>query len=170
MAESPYQTRDILLLSLALTVGMAAVVGGALGFEHIGGYIPCMLCLMQRTPYYVGIPLGILAVLSILFRMPAWTTRALLLAVAALMLYGGGLGVYHAGVEWHFWPGPTSCATAAQGVTTDAGNLLGDINAKKPPSCDAAALRILGLSFAGWNAIASLVLAAIAIRAARARA
>ncbi|TIU66180.1 MAG: disulfide bond formation protein B, partial [Mesorhizobium sp.] len=38
-----------------------------------------------------------------------------------------------------------------------------------PPSCDKAALRILGLSLAGWNAIASLVLAAVAFRSALAR-
>ena len=47
-----------LLASLLATLGMAATVGGALAFEHIGGYIPCALCLMQRTPYYWGIPIG----------------------------------------------------------------------------------------------------------------
>ena len=35
-----------------------------------------------------------------------------------------------------------------------------------PPSCDKAALRVLGLSFAGWNAIASLILGVIAFRGA----
>ena len=44
--------------AVLLTVGMAATVGGALGFEHIGGYIPCALCLMQRDPYYYGIPVA----------------------------------------------------------------------------------------------------------------
>ena len=43
---------------------MAATVGTALGFEHIGGYIPCKLCLEQRTPYYVGVPLMALAALA----------------------------------------------------------------------------------------------------------
>ncbi|RVD52538.1 disulfide bond formation protein B, partial [Mesorhizobium sp. M8A.F.Ca.ET.023.02.2.1] len=38
-----------------------------------------------------------------------------------------------------------------------------------PPSCAKAALRILGLSLAGWNAIASLILAAIAFRGAFSR-
>ncbi len=26
--------------------------------EYIGGYIPCALCLLQREPYYYGIPIG----------------------------------------------------------------------------------------------------------------
>ncbi|MBW3096501.1 disulfide bond formation protein B [Pseudohoeflea coraliihabitans] len=162
--------RPQLVAALFLTLGMAAVVGTALAFEHIGGYIPCALCLTQRTPYYLGIPLMALAALSQVLSGPALLTRGLLLAGALLMLYGGALGIYHSGVEWQFWPGPTSCATSAQGVTTNAGDLLSDLNAKKPPSCDAAALRVLGLSFAGWNVIASAILAIIALRAAFRRA
>jgi disulfide bond formation protein DsbB len=33
--------------------------------------------------------------------------------------------------------------------------------------CDAAAIRILGLSLAGWNAVASLIIAGIAFIGAR---
>ena len=55
-------------------------------------------------------------------------------------------------------------------MTTNAGDLLSDLNAKKPPSCDVAALRVLGLSFAGWNVVASVILAAIALQGAFKRA
>lgn len=156
------QTRSALLV----TLGMAFTVGSALAFEHIGGYIPCALCLLQRDPYYYGIPLGILAVLSVMLKLPAWTTRGLLALIGIMMIVGAGMGVYHSGVEWHFWAGPSACSTAAQGVTTNAGDLLGELNSKKPPSCDAASLRVLGLSFAGWNVLASLALAAVALRGA----
>ena len=153
-------TRTAVLLAL----GMAATVGSALGFEHIGGYIPCALCLLQRQPYYYGIPLAILAAVNARFGGPAWVTKLLVAMVAILMVVGAGMGVYHSGVEWHFWEGPATCATSANGVTQDAVNLLNDLNAVKGPSCTEAALRVLGLSFAGWNVIASLILAAIAIR------
>ncbi len=122
-------------LRRARTIGMVATVGGALGFEHIGGYIPCALCLLQRDPYYYGIPLGVLAILASVLKLPAWTTRTLLLAVGILMLVGAGLGVYHAGAEWHFWEGPSTCATTAQGISPDVGDLLGDLDAKHAPSC-----------------------------------
>jgi len=89
-------------------------------------------------------------------------TRAIILAVGILMLVGAGMGVYHAGVEWHFWPGPATCSTTASSMTTNAGDLLGELNTIKGPSCTDAALRVLGLSFAGWNVIASLILAAFA--------
>ena len=81
-------------------------------------------------------------------------------------LVGAGMGVYHAGVEWGFWEGPATCATTAQGVTQNAGDLLSDLNSKHGPSCQEASFRLLGLSFAGWNVIASLILAAIAFSGA----
>jgi disulfide bond formation protein DsbB len=155
------------VLAFCLTLAIAATVGAALAFEHVGGFIPCALCLEQRTPYYIAIPLALVAALSALLRAPAVLTRALLCSCALLMLYGAGLGAYHAGVEWGFWPGPASCATSAtSGIASDAGSLLSDLNAVRPPSCDAAAGRFLGLSFAGWNVLASLALAAASLRVA----
>ena len=150
-----------------LSLGMAATVGGALAFEHIGGYIPCALCLLQRDPYYYGIPVAVAALLSALFGGPVWLTRLLLAVAGIMMLVGAGMGVYHAGVEWGFWEGPATCATSAQGVTQNAGDLLSDLNAKHGPSCTEASFRLLGLSFAGWNVIASLILAAIAFSGVR---
>ncbi|WP_029617365.1 disulfide bond formation protein B [Pseudorhizobium marinum] len=155
-------SRTYAAYAAALTLGMVATVGGALGFQHIGGYIPCALCLLQRDPYYYGIPVGIAAVLAASFRLPAWTVRSLLVVVGILMLVGAGMGVYHSGVEWGFWEGPATCATSVTGTATNAGSLLDDLNAFHGPSCTEASLRVLGLSFAGWNVIASLILAAIA--------
>ncbi|MDQ0321606.1 disulfide bond formation protein DsbB [Pararhizobium capsulatum DSM 1112] len=166
MLATPLQSSRRLASSLLATLGMAATVGGALAFQYIGGYIPCALCLMQRDPYYYGIPVGIAATLSALLRGPQWLTRGLLAIVGIMMLVGAGIAVYHAGVEWHFWEGPATCATTATGVSSNVGDLLGDLDSKHGPSCTDAALRVLGLSFAGWNVIASLILAAIALRGA----
>jgi disulfide bond formation protein DsbB len=166
LSDSLTQPTRGLLPSVVATLGMTATVGGALAFEHIGGYIPCALCLMQRTPYYWGIPIGFVAIATSVLKLPAWTTRTLLLVIGILMLVGAGLGVYHAGVEWHFWEGPATCATSASGVSTNVGDLLGDLDSKHGPSCTDAALRVLGLSFAGWNVIASVILAAVSLRGA----
>lgn len=160
--SSPHlETAVFLLLAMIVTVG------SALGFQYIGGYLPCKLCLEQRFPYYAGIPLMALAVLAAAFRWPAALTRMLLALGGILMLIGLGLAVFHSGVEWKFWPGPTDCTAVSMSITTNAGNLLNDMNAIHPPACDTAALRVLGLSFAGWNAVASLILALIAFRGAK---
>ncbi|OCW58327.1 disulfide bond formation protein B [Hoeflea olei] len=163
----PVRTRT--LSAAFLAVAMAAVVLSALGFEHIGGYIPCALCLLQRVPYYIGAPLMLIAALLSLFRGPSWAVRGLLAIGGLLMLYGLGYAIYHSGVEWHWWAGPASCTNTAAGVTTDAGSLLGDLNSKKPPSCDEAVFRLFGLSFAGWNVLVSAALAVIAFRGAMTR-
>ncbi len=144
------------------TLGMAFVVGSALAFEHIGGYIPCALCLLQRNPYYIGIPVGILAVLAGVLNLPSWIARGLLAVVMILMIVGGGLGVYHSGVEWGFWEGPASCSIGGTVPAAGSGDILTQLNSVKGPSCTEATLRVLGLSFAGWNVIGSVILAAIA--------
>ncbi|MCB1386070.1 MAG: disulfide bond formation protein B [Nitratireductor sp.] len=151
-------------LSVLLLAGMVAVIGTALGFEHIGGYTPCKLCLGQRQPYYAAIPLVALGAVSALLNWPGFVTRGLLAVGGLLMVYTGILGVEHAAIEWGFLPSPGDCGGG--GTVTDAGNLLGDLTRVKPPSCDEAAGRFLGLSFAGWNVVAALILTAIAFKGA----
>ena len=159
----PAPPRPMLWPSVLLTAGMAVVILSALGFEHIGHYVPCALCLLQRWPYYIGVPIGILAVLSSAMNAPPTVTRALLLLAGLPMLVGAGMGVYHAGAEWKFWTGPSTCATSVDAITRNASDLLADINIQHGPSCTDASLRVLGLSFAGWNVITSVVLAGIAL-------
>ena len=155
--------------AIFLTFAMAAVVGTALGFEHIGHYIPCKLCLGQRVPYYIGVPVMALAAVSSTLRWPPIATRLLILAGALLMAWSLFLAVRHSGVEWAWWAGPTDCGAVAAPADTGGKGVLDAIDTFVPPSCDKAALRILGLSLAGWNAIASLILAAVALRSALSR-
>lgn len=141
-----------------LAVVMILVVVSALGFEHIGGYLPCKLCLEQRMPYYIGAPLMLMAALSSQQNWFECVTRGLIGICGLLMAYGLAIAVFHTGIEWAWWAGPTDCTAAAINVTTNASDLLADINALTPPSCDKAAIRILGISMAGWNVPASLAL------------
>jgi len=167
VASDPISRRQALLAAI-LGIAMLVTVGGALALQHLGGYIPCKLCLEQRTPYYVGVPLMALAWLTAWRGRRRAVTRLLFAAAAALMAYGLYLAIYHAGVEWAWWPGPTNCS-AVPTIETGGKGVLDTINTVVPPSCDKAALRILGLSLAGWNAIVSSVLAAVALRAAAIR-
>ncbi|MCO6387183.1 disulfide bond formation protein B [Aliihoeflea sp. 40Bstr573] len=147
-----------------LAVGMTVTVGTALGFQHLAGYIPCKLCLEQRTPYYIGAPVMIAGLIAAFAKAPPILVRGILLAGALLMTWSLYLGVFHAGVEWGWWLGPSDCGVVAPAPS--GGSLLDSLNSVIPPSCDQAAGRFLGLSFAGWNAVASFVLAAIGYVAA----
>jgi disulfide bond formation protein DsbB len=159
-------SRGHLITAAFLALAMAATVGTALGFQHIGGYIPCKLCYEQRIPYYIGAPLMAATFLAALFKLPSPVIRLLLLAGAVLMAWSLYLGIHHAGIEWGFWAGPTDCAVVVPPVSGGSGGVLEQIDQVVPPSCDKASLRVLGLSFAGWNAVASLVLMLVALRGA----
>jgi disulfide bond formation protein DsbB len=85
-----------------------------------------------------------------------------LAVVAVAMLIGAGLGVYHSGVEWKWWVGPTDCSGPVANFGS-AGSLLQTIEQTPVVRCDEAAWRLLGLSLAGYNAIISLAIAGIAL-------
>ncbi|WP_163360119.1 disulfide bond formation protein B, partial [Enterobacter hormaechei] len=79
--------------------------------------------LEQRLPYYIAIPLAFATALSAVLRLPPPVIRVGLAALARVMAWGAGLGVYHAGAEWGFWQGPTSCSAPATLARTP-GDLL----------------------------------------------
>lgn len=151
---------------LFVLAGMVAVIGSALAFEHIGGYVPCALCLEQRTPYYLGIPFLALGLIGHALSGPGCLLRGGLAIAFFSLLATAALGGYHAGVEWLWWEGPASCGAGITGASSDAGSLLDDLAQSKPPSCADAAGRFLGLSFAGWNVVAAAGLMLIAGKAA----
>ena len=148
-----------LLIALVILASAASSILGAFVFEALG-YAPCELCLKERIPYYAAIPVAGLAALFAardhkrLLR-PAFGGLALIFAVSAL------LGAYHAGIEWGFWRGPSECTGTLQRARS-VDDFLAQLQSAKVVRCDAPALRILGLSLAGWNAVISAALAALA--------
>jgi disulfide bond formation protein DsbB len=147
----------------------AVTILAAWGFQVIGGYVPCALCLEQRIPYYVGLPLALVALISALTKGPPWLTRGALALAGIVFLYGAYLGLYHAGAEWALWEGPADCAPGGAVMPTTAGNLLEQLEGIRIVSCTEAAWRFpaeWGLSFAGWNAVISTVLGVVGIVAA----
>lgn len=146
----------------AVLIGAIVVILAALGFEHIAGYMPCPLCLQQRYAYYFAIP-ALLAALVLLGSGRRIGAAVIFFAVAVAFLGNAGLGIYQAGAEWKFWDPPASCAAPS---TLPSFDLKNDSFSRIPVSCGVASWRFLGLSFAGWNAVASLLLAAGAATAA----
>jgi disulfide bond formation protein DsbB len=137
-----------LAATIAFVIAIAAIAG-AWGSQIFGGLVPCELCLEQRLPYYFGLPL--LALLLLFWqRLPRLAWYGLLAAVIALFAWGLYLGIYHAGVEWRFWPGPTACTGTGLDVSFED---LSNINATRVVPCDAVQFRFLGISLAGYNAL-----------------
>ena len=145
----------------------AAAITGAWIFEAFG-YLPCELCLKQRAAYYFGVPLAALTAF-IAARGEDGPGRGVLpaafIGLALIFAMSAVFGVYHAGVEWGFWPGPAECTGDFK--PAPGGNLLEQLRNVKVVRCDAVAIRILGLSLAGWNAVVSALITTLALFGAR---
>jgi disulfide bond formation protein DsbB len=154
------QARPIATAAALVAIGGAATILGAWFFQYVLDYKPCPLCLEERYAYYFGIPLAVLVVLG---ESVGSSRKVLLLALAAIaagMLWNAGLSAFHAGVEWKWWPGPRDCSGPLESL--GAGNLLHDLQSINIARCDDAAWRFLGISLAGYDALISLALSAIA--------
>ncbi len=147
--------------ALAIFVLSAATLLGAWYFQYVLKLAPCPLCLEQRLPYHVVIPLSLLMAIAAIVRAPRALLIAGFLAIMAAMLCSAALGAYHAGVEWRWWAGPTECSGPISDFTVK-GALLDQLKSIRVVRCDEAAWRFLGLSLAGYNVLMSLALAAIA--------
>jgi disulfide bond formation protein DsbB len=145
---------------LVATAGIVTILG-SLFFEYVVGQLPCPLCLMQRRVWYGAIALAVL-VAAAAASAPRGLARAGLVILLLVILGGAGLAAYHAGVEWHFWPGPEDCSGPLDDLGA-AGNLLNRLESISLVRCDEAGWRFLGLSLAGWNVLISLALAGVAL-------
>jgi disulfide bond formation protein DsbB len=146
--------------ALLAAAGSAATVLGAYFFEQVLKIPPCPLCLEQRTAHYVAIPLALVVAFAAFRRVSPVVVRTGLAALALTFLIGAGIGGYHAGVEWKWWPGPQECSGPLTGFG-NAGDLLRQMQTTSLVRCDEVLWRFLGISLAGYNALISLVLAAI---------
>ena len=153
-----------LQLAMALLALAFATIAGAWIFEAFG-YLPCELCLKQRWAYYAGVPLAAATTLA-----AAAGQRRLAgvgFALLTLVFIGSALfGAYHAGVEWGFWQGPTDC-TGNLSKASSMDDFMNQLSTVKVVRCDAVAIRIIGLSLAGWNAVISTALALLGALGAR---
>src|SRR6476619_496447 len=154
------RARPITAAALGVAVGGTAAILGAWFFQYGLGLRPCPLCLEQRYPYYFAIPLAVMTILGDAVGSRRKVLMAALAVMAGLMLWTAAIGVYHAGIEWHWWPGPQSCSGAPDlGTGLNLRKQLESINVTR---CDEAAWRFLGLSLAGYNVLISLALATAA--------
>jgi disulfide bond formation protein DsbB len=149
------------LAALAIAVIAAATLLGAWYFQYFRDIVPCPMCLEQRYAYYFAIPFAALLAMAAFLGAP----RGLLLAGLALLalatLGNAFFGAYHAGVEWGFWAGPSSCTGPLLNLK-QAGSLFDQLDKVKVVPCDVVQYRKFGISLAGYNALISLAMTAIA--------
>ena len=169
LAATLSQARSDPPLAAAAIVTVVGALGicGFFFFQYVMLLAPCPLCLEQRYAFYVSVPLAALLWLGAGHGVSRKVLILGFLVIAGFMLWNTGLGVYHAGIEWKWWQGPTDCSGPIDkiGSVTSMMNQLQRISLVR---CDEAAWRFLGLSLAGWNVPLSLGLALVAAWGAKA--
>jgi disulfide bond formation protein DsbB len=128
-----------------------ALLWGAIGSQYLGGLHPCEMCMWQRWVHVAAILIALVAI-ALKGRPPV--SRAVTMLAALAILVCGAIGVFHAGVEYHWWKGFTECTAPA--VSGSSADIMAQIMAAPIVRCDQAQWTLWGVSLAGWNAIFSL--------------
>jgi disulfide bond formation protein DsbB len=136
-------------LAQRLAIGVPALLlGGAYVAQYGFGLFPCEMCWWQRYAHFAALALALLSA----FAPP----KRLWLALAAVaILVAGLLGAYHAGVEYKWWEGVTTCSS------TSASNSLEDILNAPLIRCDEPQWTLFGISLAGFNFLISTAAAGV---------
>ncbi|MEM7745295.1 MAG: disulfide bond formation protein B [Pseudomonadota bacterium] len=142
-------------------LGSALMLLGAFGFQYIGEFDPCVMCLWQRWPHAVAIVVSVLA-MTALYR---WRRPLSVLGMIAVSS-GTAIAGWHVGVEQGLWDGPGSCSAAMDPASMTTEDLLASIEAADLVRCDEVVWDLFGISMAGWNALISTGLALLWLFAA----
>lgn len=153
-------TKKAELLMGLIFLACLSLILAALGFQHLGGIMPCDLCYKQRWVYYLAIATVPIALFFYGREMPR-ASRVILLIMVAAFFANAILGIYHAGVEWKFWAGPSACTGGGDlDATID---LLDALKNVKIVPCDKVQWTFLGISMAGYSALSSLGLGLVSL-------
>jgi disulfide bond formation protein DsbB len=148
------------LLLLAAAFSVAALLA-ALTAQYGFSLHPCHLCVLQRYPY---------AAIACIALLTAWRGSPKIQVMAAFLCAGllfldAGIALYHTGVEYHWFPGPSGCTSTSTGGETIE-ELRAQIMNAPAVTCDQAMAYIFGLSMAAWNFLAALVAHVVTLYAA----
>lgn len=133
--------------AIALAVP-AALLAGAYVSEYGFGLYPCEMCWWQRYAHFAALAPALLAFLIPRSQMRVWMVR---LAGVAILV-SAAIGGFHAGVEYGWWEGLTSCSVVSAG---DGQSALDAIMNAPTVRCDEVQWSLFGISLAGWNFLVS---------------
>ncbi|WP_336979227.1 disulfide bond formation protein B [Altererythrobacter fulvus] len=144
----------------ALALGVpVALLAGAYISEYGFGLYPCEMCWWQRYAHFVAVALGLVA-----FVLPP---KRLWVGLTALAVLASGLiGAFHAGVEYGWWEGFTTCTSISSGSSDP----LEAIMSAPIIRCDVAQWELFGISLAGYNFLISTAGALLALALLRRKA
>ena len=144
------------VLKIILLVSIFALVA-AYFIEHILGYKPCNLCLVERLPYFGAVIIIFINLSFKKFEKITFLLLTLIFCAATILSF------YHFGIEQGFFTESLVCNS-----NNEIGNLTKEDLIKQlqeqPVSCKNVDFTLFGLSLATINTIISLILTVINLK------
>lgn len=113
------------------------------------GYEACDLCLRQRWAWYLSLFFAIMTFFTI-----SNINKILLISISIILFLNALFAGWHSGIEWGLWTGTETCNSSTK---FSSNNLIDTLKENSIPACGDAALRIFGISLAGYNFIISIL-------------
>jgi disulfide bond formation protein DsbB len=150
------------LVAFGILAASALALGTAFVAQYVFGLQPCELCIAQRVPYALAVVVGLVAL-----ALPADSPKLVLLVkiAAALFLIDSVIAFYHVGVEQHWWASITACSGGVPDQLSIQ-DLNAAMQARPEKACDQPDWDFHGITIAGFNTAAALVLAIVTFVAA----
>jgi disulfide bond formation protein DsbB len=146
------------LLAFAMLLTLAGLV-----FEYGLGVIPCQMCWWQRYVHWALVALAALGWI--------WPQKGPRFVFVFAFCGAALFGLYIAGWQFaaqHGWTlFPPSCTGEGHVLAENAVDLLDAMQHTKIVPCDKETYRFLGVSLAGWNIPAMLLVLVVAVSGAR---
>ena len=134
-------------LAQRLAIGVPALLlAGAYLSQYGFGLYPCEMCWWQRYAHFAAVALAFVSYLA--------PPRKVWIGLASVaILASGAIGAFHAGIEYHWWEGFTTCSKPP---SAGGGDPLAALLNAPLVRCDTAQWTLMGISLAGFNAIISI--------------
>ena len=118
--------------------------------EHVLGYQPCNLCLIERIPY--GLSIMIIMAIFLIKK----NQKFLILLLILTFIFSLAISFYHFGIEQGFFQESFVCGVQSLTENITKEDLLKELS-KKTISCKDVTFRIFGLSLTSINIVISIL-------------
>jgi disulfide bond formation protein DsbB len=145
-----FEINKIFTIKLIFIISIAALTS-AFFIEHILGYQPCNLCILERIPYLLGI---LVIILNYKF---VYLEKYFILLLIVIFLVATILSIYHLGIEQGFIEESFVCDLKNGSNLLSKEDILTQLQ-EKNVNCKDVTFKILGLSLTSYNILISLLI------------
>jgi disulfide bond formation protein DsbB len=144
------QINKTLTIKLIFIICIVALTSAFI-IEHIFGYQPCNLCILERIPYLLGI-----IVIVFNYKLVHLEKHFILLLIV-IFLFATILSLYHLGIEQGFIEESFVCDLKNGSNLLSKEDILNQLQ-EKNVNCKDVTFKILGLSLTSYNVLISLLI------------